>query len=208
MFAKRTFTKAVLLSSVILATTVACERYDINTIAGNTYDRHNQIDVLSPHADLINVSYNLEYVNDKVKYFKENPYEGKSWIYASRNVEVPTEVVQIHLMDGSTSRLGADEKLGFRNFKTESGCYSTSGELPANVTSVIKRMEITGLTSSEALFVKTFSSDFTSADDNRTDLVYIRDLTSDGITCSDFSNSEAVSKEVNYKANHSFEVLG
>ena len=207
MFAKGTFTKTVLLSSVILATTVACQRYEIDTIAGNTYDRHNEIDVLAPSADLINISYNLEFVNDEFNVL-DGPYEGKSWVYASRNTEVPTEVVQIHLMDASAEKVGTSERLGFRNFKTASGCYSTSGDMPANVSAAVSRMAITGLTSSDALFVKVFASDLASSDDKRTDLVYLRDLSSDGLTCGDLENSDAVSKEINNFANHSFEVLG
>lgn len=206
MFAKGTFSKAVLLSGVILATTVACERYEIDPIAGNTYDRFNQIDVLSPHADLINVSYELEYIDD-AEFFEDNPYEGKSWVFASRDADIPSEVVQIHLVDKSVEKLGESESIGFRDFKTASVCVSTES-MTEKVSGVVSRMASTGLTSSDALFVKVYASDFESSDNQRTDLVYLRDLSTSGLTCNDLENDEAVNEAVNYQANHSFEVLG
>lgn len=221
-----------ILTCAILACAVAVAGCKINPreseyvpkVAGNTFDLQNDLAVILPEAERINISYQFVQSHNREDFVAaEGMYEGPMWWFQERSLDVPQEYLGIHLLRSNPEEqeyVGNRLKLSKTSYTVQNYCFDLSqDEIPADVAPYVESFLDLRQPISTDIFLRRFilqeEREFEfEPETERTDLVYIRDIVRLGYTCEmigdviepapDFQD---VINQLNIDAEASFEVM-
>lgn len=162
-------------------------------VTGNTYELQNDLAIVLPVAERINVSYEFVQIQDKKIYLDaDERYEGPIWWYQERTAEIPEQFLAIHLMTLAEAYEepsgGQLVKLSRTSFNAYDYCLDLSAdEIPPEVAPYIESLLDEEFPVSTDLFVRRYTMrDVRETEDGgreRTDVIYVRDVVRLGYTC-------------------------
>lgn len=164
---------------------------DIPVITGNTFDLHNDLAVTLPVAERINISY--EYVlaedfNHGTYVEQEGVYEGVLWWYRERTALDPEQFLAIHLLNRHPDfeeGPGDIVKLSRTNYTAQSYCLDLTKpeEIPDVVRPYVETLVDLDYPISSDLYIRRFVLRDEREGNERTDVIYARDIVRLGYTC-------------------------
>lgn len=157
-------------------------------VAGNTFDLQNELGTVLPDAERINVSYEFAEADNGDTYIDApGMFSGPAWWYEERAAEMPEQFLAIHLLtrdDAFEESPGALVKLSRSSYNAQVYCLDTSkDDIAPEIQVYIDSLKKLGHPVSTDLYLRRFIQRDERDGNNRTDLVYIRDIVRLGYTC-------------------------
>ncbi|MDF1748434.1 MAG: hypothetical protein P1V34_06115, partial [Alphaproteobacteria bacterium] len=157
-------------------------------IAGNTYELQNQLATVLPVVERINVSYEFAAAENGDTYIDApGMFSGPAWWYEERSAELPEQFLAIHLLkrdDAYTESSGTLVKLSRTSYNGQTFCVDTTkDDVPPEVKVYIDSLKALGHPISTDLYVRRFVLRKEREGNERTDIIYIRDIVRLGYTC-------------------------
>lgn len=157
-------------------------------VAGNTFDLHNDLGVVLPVAERINISYEYVPVDHDGDYVAaEDIYEGELWWFEERTSEDPEQFVGLHLLtreEGYEEPPGQLVKLSRTGYTAQAYCFDlTKDEIPPEIAPIIESLIDLGHPLSTDIYVRRFVLRDEREGRERTDVIYARDVVRLGYTC-------------------------
>jgi len=192
-------------------------------ISGNTFDLQNDLAVALPVAERINISY--EYVlaedfNHGTYVEQEDVYEGTLWWYRERTAFDPEQFLAIHLLTRHPDfeeGPGDIVKLSRTNYNAQSYCLDLTKPLeeqPEVLQPYVETLIDLEYPLSSDLFIRRFVARDEREGNERTDVIYARDIVRLGHTCEGIGDlfepspeMEDVVSRLNRDAQSAFEVM-
>lgn len=212
------------MSLAVLLSACAEDRIAVRSapmVAGNTFDRHNALEIIYPDSERINLSYEFVRSGDTQDLEAAGLYGGPAWLFVDRQPAIPERFVFIHLakgVDGYEIPRGELIRLGQRRFFVFSYCLADwrTGETPPQILQYLEALEGEGFALSDDLYVRQFMSRNADSENRRTDVVFVRDIMRSGYDCErigDVDEPETDGKKelinsLEKDAAGSFEVMG
>ena len=158
-------------------------------VSGNTFDLQNELAVVLPVAERINVSY--EFVqSDPAEDYISAPgfFDGPIWWFQERTAEEPEQFLAIHLLkrdgDEFDEAPGALVRLSRTNYDVQTYCFDLSKDtIPPEIQPYLDSFRDLDLDVSTDIYFRRFILRKEREGGERTDLVYIRDIVRLGYTC-------------------------
>lgn len=163
-------------------------------IAGNTFELQNRLDVVLPEVERINISYAFIQMDEDPQDI-ESPghFSGPLWWYEERSAETPAQFIGIHLLvrDPAFEEKGGQiVKLSRTNYNAFDYCIDTSNPetVPVVLKPYLESLADSGAEVSTDLFIRRYVMRNERDGNERTDVVYIRDVVRLGYTCSEIGD--------------------
>lgn len=157
-------------------------------IAGNTFDLQNELAVVLPVAERINISYEFVQAEDGEDWINaEGIYDGPAWWFQERSAANPEQFLAIHLLHADPAfeeGSGSLVKLSRTSYNVHAYCIDLSQDeiAPELKPYIDSFLELNQLVSTD-IYVRRFVMRQERDDHERTDLVYLRDVVRLGYTC-------------------------
>lgn len=189
-------------------------------VSGNSYDRQNELGVIFPKAERINVSYEFIMTVQDKELEIPGQGEGRIWWFAREAPLVPEQFLALHLYQPDAGyEIGPGDliKLARRNFTSQEFCVHPGGEDPGPpITNYLSDMKERGFTISDDVYVRRIASKVKDGQEERTDLIYVRDIVRLGYSCEQLGTptdprTEAmqnVYEILKKESERSFEIMG
>jgi hypothetical protein len=157
-------------------------------IAGNTFELQNELGTVLPKAERINISYEFTQSEDGDTYIDApGMFSGPLWWYEERSAEMPEQFLAIHLLtrdDSYEESSGTLVKLSRSSYNAQVFCLDTTkDDIPPEVQVYIDSLHDLGSPVSSDLYVRRFMNRVEQEGNQRTDVIYIRDVVRLGYTC-------------------------
>lgn len=201
----------------LMAAAACTERNDENvSLAGNTYDRFNRLDIVPPNSDLINISYQYRQHAEGESLSAEG-LPSRMWLFVDRSTNVPERGLFLHLHEPDAAVPEDIEALvimGNKRFRSGEYCLRPdSEELPGDMQPYVDLLRAQGVPFSDSLFFHRFIGPPSDHDGRRTDIIYYEDSLRIGFTCEEIkegNNEEAIRARDRMRGNsqRSFEIMG
>ena len=218
---------AALVGAAAIAAGCAGEEVSVRgtpLIAGNTFDRHNALDVIYPDAQRINVSYQFAFEH-RIEVAVPGAFAGPAWLFRERPASAPERFVLIHLAQESPAfepPKGQRVTLGQTRFITVDRCLSdwratSAGAQAADAAaSYAGAVAAAGYPLSRDLFVSRYIARKPDSTGRRTDIVVVRDIQRAGYDCRSLENVQApgdsegrnLLESLREDAGSTFEIIG
>lgn len=176
---------------------------DTPVVAGNTFDRYNDLAVIPPHSENLSVSY---------RYGLDSPPTGETvpgvngpvWLYAERSAATPESFFQIGLVSEPES--GAEQaaeatgdgplvetiRLGSIRYRSTLYCVDPSaGAMPEAVAGFVKNVAAHGHDLSNGLFVRHYEGEGPGLDGRWLSMAFVLDITRMGYDCTAIGDPDA-----------------
>ncbi len=188
-------------------------------IGGNTFELQNALDSVLPKAERINVSYEFQPAERSEDYIDApGIFEGPAWWYEERTAEMPEQFLAIHLLkrdDAFEEASGALLKMSRTSYNAQTFCFDLSvDEIPPEIQPYIDSVMELGHPISTDIYFRRFMLRNEREENERTDLVYIRDVVRLGYTCkslgdvvSPSSDREGIVNQLRKDSQAAFEIM-
>lgn len=189
-------------------------------VSGNTYDRHNALDVIYPDAERINVSYEFTLARRIARLGADGLFEGPAWLYADRQASAPERFVVLHLAKAAPDYeppKGELVRLGQQRYYAFDHCVADWRDSAGPALAIYaEAVADSGFALSDDLYIRRYVSRESDSTGRRTDIVVVRDIVRAGYSCAaigDFGSPESdqtkeLIKGLRDDAGGSFEVIG
>lgn len=191
---------------------------DTPFLTGNTFDRYNDLAVVYPDSENVNISYEYGHV-DVVDITVPGEFSGKGWLFSDNSAPLPERFVILQLLEpivGATPEVGRELSIGKGVFTVKNYCVTLSGEDdPTVVLPYVNAVLGLDFALSDAVFIRRFVSKKVGLDGKRLDVAFVEDITRKGYDCgmldnfdTDDENIQDFIEELKAKGDRSFEVVG